>query len=95
MASYHDLRDWIEAIEARGELIRIPGADPSGESGAIVSADIKNCRLIELRPPAHRPAVALGSPARGCVHHPPQAWGSPNGAFPLTHGRYLVTDRIG
>jgi UbiD family decarboxylase len=38
VAGYHDLRDWIEAIEARGELIRIPGASPSEEIGAIVSA---------------------------------------------------------
>jgi hypothetical protein len=60
--------------------------------GKIVSADIENCRLIELRPPARRPAVALGSLARGCVHAPPQAWASPNGAFPLAGGGWLVTE---
>src|SRR5438105_9511604 len=33
-----DLREWIQAIEARGELVRIAGADPKTEIGAIVSA---------------------------------------------------------
>lgn len=60
--------------------------------GAIVAADIVNCRLIELEPPTHRLAYALGSPTRGCVHAPPQAWDSPNGAFPLRNGGYLVTE---
>jgi hypothetical protein len=60
--------------------------------GAIVAADIENCRLIELQPPSHRLVRALGSPARGCVHAPPQAWASPNGAFPLLNGGFLVTE---
>jgi hypothetical protein len=60
--------------------------------GSIVSADIENCRLIELRPPRHTPVRALGSPVRGCVHYPPHAWGSPNGAFPLAGGGWLVTE---
>ncbi|HZS30967.1 MAG TPA: hypothetical protein VFA37_06890 [Gaiellaceae bacterium] len=60
--------------------------------GAIVSADIENCRLIELRPPSHRLVRALGSPTRGCVHSPPDAWASPNGAFPLQNGGWLVTE---
>jgi hypothetical protein len=60
--------------------------------GAVVGADIENCRLIELQPPAHRLVRALGSPVRGCVHAPPQAWASPNGAFPLSTGGYLVTE---
>ena len=60
--------------------------------GRIVSADIKNCRLIELRPPSRTPAVALGSAALGCYHAPPQAWGSPNGAFPRAGGGWIVTE---
>lgn len=61
-------------------------------NGSILLADIKNCRLLVLRPPSHRPAQALGSPARGCSHNPPDAWGSPNGAFPLQGGGALVTE---
>lgn len=61
-------------------------------NGSIVLADIKNCRLLLLRPPSHRPAQVVGSPLRGCYHDPPLAWGSPNGAFPLSGGGALVTE---
>jgi outer membrane protein assembly factor BamB len=61
-------------------------------NGEIVAADIENCRLVLLRPPSQRPAHSVGSPAAGCVHSPPQAWGSPNGAFPLAGGGTLVTE---
>jgi outer membrane protein assembly factor BamB len=60
--------------------------------GSIVAADIENCRLVLLRPPSHRLVRSTGAPARGCVHSPPTAWGSPNGAFPLTGGGTLVTE---
>jgi hypothetical protein len=60
--------------------------------GGILLADIKNCRLLMLRPPSHRPWRASGSPAQGCSHDPPLAWGSPNGAFPLQGGGVLVTE---
>jgi hypothetical protein len=63
--------------------------------GAILMADIENCRLLLLRPPSHRPARESGSPAQGCVHDPPRAWGSPNGAFPLQQGGTLVTEIAG
>jgi hypothetical protein len=60
--------------------------------GSIVAADIENCRLVLLHPPSHRLVRAAGSPAQGCVHDPPRAWGSPNGAFPLAGGGTLVTE---
>jgi outer membrane protein assembly factor BamB len=60
--------------------------------GSIVAADIENCRLVLLHPPSHRLARTSGSPANGCIHAPPRAWGSPNGAFPLTGGGTLVTE---
>jgi outer membrane protein assembly factor BamB len=82
--------------------IGVPGSGPNRLSnpddamllpdGSIVLADIKNCRLLLLRPPSHRPAQTLGSSARGCYHDPPHAWGSPNGAFPLQGGGALVTE---
>lgn len=82
--------------------VGVPGSGPNRVSnpddamllpnGSIVLADIKNCRLLLLRPPSHRPAQALGSPVRGCYHDPPRAWGSPNGAFPLAGGGALVTE---
>jgi hypothetical protein len=60
--------------------------------GSILTADIENCRLLLLRPPALTPARAVGSPVAGCVHNPPTAWGSPNGAFPLAGGGMIVTE---
>lgn len=63
--------------------------------GSILTADIENCRLLILHPPSHRPGRAAGSPVRGCVHDPPGAWGSPNGAFPLQGGGALVTEIYG
>jgi hypothetical protein len=64
-------------------------------SGSILLADIENCRLLLLHPPSHRPIRSVGSPANGCVHYPPRAWGSPNGAFPLADGGALVTEISG
>lgn len=58
----------------------------------ILSADIKNCRVILIRPGAHRVARAFGSAVRGCTHDPPGMFGSPNGVFPLRNGHYLVTE---
>lgn len=82
--------------------VGVPGSTPNHLSnpddamllpnGSILLADIKNCRLLLLRPPSHRPAQALGGPARGCWHDPPRSWGSPNGAFPLRGGGALVTE---
>src|SRR5262249_55428370 len=50
-------------------------------SGEILSADIKNCRLLVIRPPAHRPLRQLGVTG-DCEHEAGLAFGSPNGAFP-------------
>jgi outer membrane protein assembly factor BamB len=60
-------------------------------SGAIVAADIKNCRLIELRPPLHRLVKQVGVTG-GCYHAPPASFASPNGAFPLADGGTVVTE---
>jgi hypothetical protein len=61
-------------------------------SGSLITADIKNCRVLLIRPPAHRPERVIGRPGYGCWHSPPVTWGSPNGAFPMTNGKYLVTE---
>jgi hypothetical protein len=60
-------------------------------AGRIVAADIKNCRIVVIMPPAHSLQRVIGSTG-DCGHHPPQRFGSPNGAFPLTSGGYLVTE---
>jgi DNA-binding beta-propeller fold protein YncE len=60
--------------------------------GRIISADIKNCRLLLVAPPAHRPQRVIGRTTSGCRHAPPRHWGSPNGAFPLRDGNFLITE---
>jgi DNA-binding beta-propeller fold protein YncE len=60
-------------------------------SGDIVSADIKNCRVLVIRPPAHRPLRQLGTTGL-CEHQPGVSYGSPNGAFPMANGDTAVTE---
>jgi outer membrane protein assembly factor BamB len=60
-------------------------------NGNIIAADIKNCRLIQLRPPLQSPVAQVGSTG-GCSHDPPNAFGSPNGAFPTSDGGVVVTE---
>jgi len=61
-------------------------------AGVIVSADIKNCRLVIIRPPAHTVTRVIGRTTNACEHDPPRRFGSPNGAFPMTDGHYLITE---
>jgi DNA-binding beta-propeller fold protein YncE len=61
-------------------------------AGLIVSADIKNCRLVIITPPAHTPTRVIGRTTNACLHDPPWRFGSPNGAFPMTNGHYLITE---
>ncbi|MGH9074483.1 MAG: hypothetical protein ACRDZQ_10255 [Acidimicrobiales bacterium] len=61
-------------------------------NGNIITADIKNCRILVLRPPLHSPLRIYGMTTNACLHSPPGRWGSPNGAFPLTNGQYLITE---
>jgi N-acetylneuraminic acid mutarotase len=60
--------------------------------GVIVSADIKNCRVVIITPPAHHLTRIIGETTNACEHDPPHRFGSPNGAFPMTNGHYLVTE---
>lgn len=61
-------------------------------AGQILSADIKNCRLLIIAIGSHRPQRVIGKTTTACTHDPPRHWGSPNGAFPVGHGRFLVTE---
>jgi hypothetical protein len=60
--------------------------------GWIVVADIKNCRLLLIRIGRHTPSRIFGTTTRACYHGPPAHWGSPNGAFPMRNGHFLVTE---
>src|SRR5579884_602184 len=60
--------------------------------GYIINADIKNCRLMLIAPGSHQPARIYGTTTNACRHDPPAHFGSPNGAFPMANGHYLVTE---
>ncbi|HEX5266647.1 MAG TPA: hypothetical protein VFW24_07725 [Acidimicrobiales bacterium] len=60
--------------------------------GYILTADIKNCRMLLIAPGWHSPARVIGTSTNACYHSPPSHWGSPNGAFPMANGHYLVTE---
>lgn len=61
-------------------------------NGDIITADIKNCRLLLIQRGQHQPAQVIGQTTTACLHDPPNRWGSPNGMFPMTNGHYLVTE---
>jgi hypothetical protein len=56
----------------------------------LLIADIKNCRLLLLDPKSGA-TTKFGTDGR-CVHHPPESFGSLNGAFPMEDGRYLIIE---
>ena len=60
-------------------------------SGEIVSGDIKNCRVIVIRPPAHTLLRQLGVTG-SCEHQLGVSYGSPNGAFPMANGDTAITE---
>lgn len=79
----------------------IPGSEPGylhnpddamlTPRGALLSADIKNCRVIVIRPPAHHLTQQLGQTGN-CNHELGVSYGSPNGAFPMADGDTVVTE---
>ena len=60
-------------------------------SGEIKLADIKNCRLLVIRPPAHQILRQVGQTG-SCAHQPGVSFGSPNGWFPMHDGNAVVTE---
>ena len=67
------------------DSIMLPGGD-------VLAADIKNCRVLLLRPGSDIPVRTYGTTSQACRHSLPGHFGSPNGAFPMTNGHYLVTE---
>jgi DNA-binding beta-propeller fold protein YncE len=59
--------------------------------GQIRVADIKNCRLLVIQPPAHQIVRQLGQTGV-CAHQPSVSFGSPNGWFPMHDGNAVVSE---
>jgi DNA-binding beta-propeller fold protein YncE len=60
-------------------------------NGDVVISDIRNCRIIVVAKGEHTVARSYGR-VGSCYHNPPLRFGSPNGAFPLQDGNWLVTE---
>ncbi len=60
--------------------------------GDVLMADIKNCRVLLFAPRTLVPSHIYGTTSQNCRHAPPAQFGSPNGAFPMANGHYLVTE---
>lgn len=60
--------------------------------GTLLSADIKNCRIVLLGQHSNTPLRVWGKPYH--CHHlaQPLRVASPNGVFPLSNGHFLVTE---
>jgi len=71
-------------VDNPDDALLMPGGD-------ILSADIKNCRIVVIHPPAHRVLRQLGQTGN-CTHEPGVSYASPNGAFPMAGGRTAVTE---
>lgn len=61
-------------------------------NGNVLSADIKNCRLLYISTKTSSLLHIYGMTDPYCYHQPPLRFGSPNGMFPLTNGNWLVTE---
>jgi outer membrane protein assembly factor BamB len=57
-------------------------------AGITTVADIRNCRIVQLKPDGSVLRILGGS----CVHDPPRGLASPNGDTPLPDGGLLVTE---
>ena len=59
--------------------------------GNILTADIKNHRILLIGQGQHRVLRQWGETGHG-YHHPPDHYGAPNGVFPMSDGHFLVTE---
>ncbi|MCL4313436.1 MAG: PQQ-binding-like beta-propeller repeat protein [Actinobacteria bacterium] len=61
-------------------------------NGDVITADIKNCNILIIPKGGHLPLQTIGITDPYCYHQPPHRWASPNGAFPMSNGDYLITE---
>jgi sugar lactone lactonase YvrE len=59
--------------------------------GTILTADIRNCRILFIDPEAYKVVTQWGEPGT-CKHDPPRYLNLPNGSTPLDNGDVLVTE---
>jgi len=59
--------------------------------GKVVTADIRNCRILIIDPKTNAVTTQWGTPGQ-CKHNPPTQLAHPNGATPMENGDLLVTE---
>jgi hypothetical protein len=62
--------------------------------GKVMTADIRNCRILFVDRDTLKIAAEWGKPGR-CRHDPPRALAYPNGATPMANGDILVSEISG
>jgi hypothetical protein len=62
--------------------------------GKVLTADIRNCRILIVDPKDNSIATQWGKPGQ-CKHNPPHQLGYSNGVTPLDNGDILVTEVVG
>jgi outer membrane protein assembly factor BamB len=69
-------------------------SDPSNaleEGSEIVIGDVRNCRIVLVKPPHHSVAKSIGRTGV-CKHAPPRELDSPTSAFPMSNGGTVITE---
>lgn len=82
------------ASDVRGSgpgLLNFPDDAHLLADGKLLTADLRNCRVLIIDPSNNRIATQWGKPGH-CVHNPPDELGYPNGATPLENGDILITE---
>lgn len=59
--------------------------------GKVITADIRNCRILIIDPKDNQVTTQWGTPGQ-CKHNPPRQLAHPNGATPMENGDILVTE---
>lgn len=59
--------------------------------GRLITADIRNCRVVIIDPKTNAITTQWGTPGQ-CKHKPPKQLAHPNGATPMENGDILITE---
>ena len=79
---------------SKTDYVHDPGTAITLSDGAILAADIRNCRVSVLHPPSHFHVRNLGH-VGDCEHAPPRHYDNPASAFPLKAGGLVITELSG
>jgi hypothetical protein len=78
---------------SQGPLMNYPDDAHLLADGKVMTADIRNCRVLIIDPKDNTIATQWGRPGH-CKHDPPRTLAYPNGATPLDNGDILITEIV-